>query len=42
LRSQDAERRKIARDLHDSTGQVLVVLAATLGQLRQVVPSANR
>ena len=42
LRSQDAERRKIARDLHDSTGQVLVALAATLGQLRNVVPSTNR
>jgi PAS domain S-box-containing protein len=42
LRSQDEERRKIARDLHDSTGQDLVVLAATLGQLRLSVPSSNR
>jgi PAS domain S-box-containing protein len=41
LRSQDEERRKIARDLHDSTGQVLVALAAALGQLRHSVPSPN-
>jgi len=42
LRLQDEERRKIARDLHDSTGQALVVLAATLGQLRYLIPSSNR
>lgn len=42
LRFQDEERRKIARDLHDSTGQDLVVLAATLGQLHLSVPSSNR
>jgi hypothetical protein len=30
LRLQDEERRKIARDLHDSTGQTLVALAAEL------------
>lgn len=42
LRLQDAERRKIARDLHDSTGQAVVVLAATLGQLRYLIPSSNR
>src|SRR5260370_3109575 len=34
LRSQDEERRSIARDLHDSTGQNLVVLAAYLAQLQ--------
>ena len=33
LRSQDEERRRIARDLHDSTGQDLVALATMLGQL---------
>lgn len=42
LQSQDEERRKIAQDLHDSTGQVLVVLAASLEQLRHAVPSSNR
>jgi len=42
LRSQDEERRKIARDLHDSTGQDLVALATMLGQLRGLIPSAER
>jgi signal transduction histidine kinase len=39
---QDEERRKIARDLHDSTGQALVVLVAKLEQLRYLIPSSNR
>jgi PAS domain S-box-containing protein len=34
LRLQDDERRKIARDLHDSTGQNLVALATMIAQLR--------
>jgi len=42
LRLQDEERRKIARDLHDSTGQDLVALATMLGQLRFSIPSGNR
>ncbi len=42
LRSQDEERRSIARDLHDSTGQNLVVLAASLAQLQDSIPSASR
>jgi len=42
LRMQDEERRKIARDLHDSTGQDLVALATTLGQLRHSIPSSAR
>ncbi len=42
LRFQDEERRKIARDLHDSTGQDLVALATMLGQLRPSIPSGNR
>jgi PAS domain S-box-containing protein len=42
LRSQDEERRRIARDLHDSTGQDLVALATMLGQLRGSIPSVER
>ena len=42
LRSQDEERRRIARDLHDSTGQNLVALATMLGQLSKSVPSVGR
>ena len=41
LNLQDEERRKIARDLHDSTGQNLVALATMLGQLRDSIPSAE-
>jgi PAS domain S-box-containing protein len=42
LRSQDEERRRIARGLHDSTGQDLVALAAHLAQLRSSIPSTCR
>src|SRR6202166_2464000 len=42
LRSQDEERRRIARDLHDSTGQDLVALATMLGQLRDSISSSDR
>jgi len=42
LRLQDEERRKIARDLHDSTGQDLVALTTTLSQLRDAIPASNR
>jgi PAS domain S-box-containing protein len=42
LRLQDEARRKIARDLHDSTGQELVALATMLGQLRSSIPSKER
>jgi len=42
LRLQDQERRRIARDLHDSTGQDLVALATTLSQLHASTPSPSR
>ncbi len=42
LRLQDEERRGIARDLHDSTGQDLVALATMLGQARRSIPSRER
>jgi signal transduction histidine kinase len=34
LRAQDDERRRIARDLHDSTGQVVALLSMNLAALR--------
>ncbi len=42
LRLQDEERRKIARDLHDTTGQDLVALATSLSQLHEIIPSSCR
>jgi PAS domain S-box-containing protein len=42
LRLQDEERRSIARDLHDSTGQDLVALATMLGQLSDSIPSVRK
>ena len=34
LQVQDNERRRIARDLHDSTGQILALLSMTLSGLQ--------
>lgn len=41
LRARDEERRNIARDLHESTGQTLAALKMTLGRLRQTIPERN-
>ena len=42
LRLQDEERRKIAHELHESTGQDLVALATMLTQLKESVRSDTR
>jgi PAS domain S-box-containing protein len=38
LNSQEQERRRIARELHDSTGQVLAALEMNLHRLNDLVP----
>jgi len=42
LQLQDEERRSIARDLHDSTGQDLAALATIIGQLGKGLRSTER
>jgi PAS domain S-box-containing protein len=42
LHLHDEERRSIARDLHDTTGQDLVALSAMLSQLHDSLPQTNR
>lgn len=37
LRAQDAERRRIARDLHDNTGQILTALKLRLSALQNQI-----
>jgi signal transduction histidine kinase len=41
IKAQDDERRRIARELHDSTGQLLVALGLTLSQMQRESPTAN-
>jgi len=38
LRAQDEERRRIARELHDSTGQNLIAASMLVDRLRKTVP----
>ena len=41
LRLQDEERRRLARDLHDSTGQKLVALTLELGMFEAQLPQIS-
>lgn len=41
LHLQDEERRRLARDLHDSAGQTLAILGMNLGQLEKFAASGN-
>jgi signal transduction histidine kinase len=38
VRAQDEERRRIARDLHDSTGQNLIAATLLLGRIEDALP----
>lgn len=42
LKLQDEERRRIARELHDSTGQTLTALKMNIAVLRQAAESVQR
>jgi signal transduction histidine kinase len=42
LSAQDRERRRIARDLHDTTGQNLIVASLLVERVRKSVPDAER
>ncbi len=42
LRARDDERRNVARELHESTGQTLAALKMSLGRLREAMPDDER
>jgi two-component system NarL family sensor kinase len=41
MRTRDAERRQMARELHETVGQSLAALKMVLGQLRDVLPGGD-
>ena len=41
LQAQDEERRRISRELHDSTGQLLVALKLNVAQLKSEMPAGG-
>lgn len=41
LQLQDEERRRLARELHDSAGQTLAILGMNLGQLEKLAATGN-
>ena len=42
LRVQDEERRRVARDLHDSSGQTLTALKLSVGLLQKMLAKDQR
>lgn len=42
MRAQDDERRRIARDLHDSTGQNIIAATLLAGRIEQTLPETAR
>jgi signal transduction histidine kinase len=42
MRAQDDERRRIARDLHDSTGQNIIAATLLAGRIEQALPESAR
>jgi PAS domain S-box-containing protein len=42
MKTQDEERRHIAREMHDSAGQIIAALAMNLAQLSKQLGSANQ
>jgi PAS domain S-box-containing protein len=42
LRMQDEERRRLARDLHDSTGQTLAALKISLDSLQELIAQVSK